>query len=114
MQYKNISKRTIRVVNVILKPNEIASFPENSAHVKTFLRMNWLTAIEEAPKLPVVEAPVVIEAPPVVEEVPVVEAPAVESPVADASVVDEMPAPEVAPEVAPEDEHKRGRGRKGK
>ena len=105
MQYKNISKRTIRVVNVILKPNEIASFPENSAHVKTFLRMNWLTAIEESPKPVVVEAPVVTEAPPVVEEVPVVEAP-----VADAPVVDEIPAPEVAPE----DEHKRGRGRKGK
>jgi hypothetical protein len=87
MQYKNISNRTIRVVNVILKPNEVASFPENSAHVKTFLRMNWLTAIEEERK------PAVVEAPPVVEEVTTTE---------------------VAPEVAPEEDHKRGRGRKGK
>lgn len=117
MQYQNVSNRTIRVVNVIMKPNNIASFPENLSHVKTFLKMGWLACVGEDPKeesrparktqIPA-PMPVAAEAPAVAETL------AVESPAADAPVVEEAPAPEVAPEVAPEDEHKRGRGRKGK
>jgi hypothetical protein len=119
MQYQNVSNRTIRVVNVIMKPNNIASFPENLSHVKTFLKMGWLACVGEDPKeesrparktqVPAPKPPVV-EAPAVVVETPVVEVPAVESPVADAPVIEEAPALEVAPE----DGHKRGRGRKGK
>jgi len=110
MLYKNVSKRTIRVINVILKPGEKAEFNEGAAHVKTFLRMNWLTpVVAEAPApVVVVEVPVVVveaEAPtPEVTEAP----PAV--------VVEETPALVVVEEApAPEDgESKRGKGRKGK
>ena len=110
MQYQNVSNRTIRVVNVIMKPNNIASFPENLSHVKTFLKMGWLACVGEDPKeeprkAPVKEAPAVV-----VEEVPVVveKAPAV--------VVEDVPAvvSEEAPVVVEDSEHKRGRGRKGK
>ncbi len=121
MQYQNVSNRTIRVVNVIMKPNNIASFPENLSHVKTFLKMGWLACVGEDPKeeprkarpapVVVVEAPVVVEPPAVVAE----EAPVVvkeESPV----VVEEAPAVETeeVPVVVDDSDHKRGRGKKGK
>lgn len=120
MQYQNVSNRTIRVVNVIMKPNNIASFPENLSHVKTFLKMGWLACVGEDPKeeprkAPVKEAPVPVV---VAEEVPVVVAEEVPAVVVteEASVVSEE-APvvaEEAPVVVEDSDHKRGRGRKGK
>ena len=103
MLYKNISKRTIRVINVILKPGDQAEFPEGATHVKTFLRLNWLAPV--AKEVPVAATPVVVEEVPVVVETVVEEAPV---------VVEEAPAQEVAPEVSDDSESKRGKGKKGK
>jgi len=96
MLYKNISKRTIRVINVILKPGDQAEFPDGTAHVKTFLRLNWLAPVAK-------EVPVVVAAAPVVVE---------EVPVEVVAVAEEAPVV-VTPEVTPE-ETGRGKGKKGK
>jgi len=123
MLYKNISNRTIRVRNVILKPNEQFEFKSDLSHVKTFLRMNWLVAVQatpvEAAKPEVVEAakseplsePKVVPA----EEVTFKNDPAPDHPypvVEDAK--DPTPVPEDAPVIVTEEpKHGRGRG-KGK